>query len=103
MGAVALLRELWHRRLLVAVVALVAVLAATLMAYHVGPSGVSSRQHHVGIASTAALVDTPSSQAVDLGGKESADGATLPGRATLLASLLTSAPLKDEIARAAGI
>jgi hypothetical protein len=58
----------------------------------------------VGIASATALVDSPSSQVVDLGGGQAgADVGTLTARANLLASLMTSEPLKDEIAKRAGI
>ena len=45
----------------------------------------------------------PSSQIVDLGGKTGADIGTLSARASLLASLMTSSPIKDEIASRAGV
>jgi hypothetical protein len=98
------LRELWRRRAFVAGAVVVAVIAGLLMSYSVsGPTSIKSRQHQVALASTSALLDTPSSQVVDLGGKSSAEGTTLPGRAALLASLLTTSPLKDDIAHLAGI
>ena len=63
-----------------------------------------SRQYHVAAGSATALVDSPSSQVVDLGGEEEvgADISSLSARATLLASLMTSSPMKEEIAASAG-
>jgi hypothetical protein len=58
-----------------------------------------------GAAQALALVDTPSSQVVDLGSDSQLDAniTTLSIRATLLAGLMTSSPLKEEIAARAGI
>jgi hypothetical protein len=104
MATVGLLRELLRYKLLVGIVAVLAILAGMALSYRIGfPPRIESRQHQVGLATTSALVDTPSSQVVDLGGKASPDGAALPGRAALLANLLTSSPLKEEIARRAAI
>lgn len=104
MDSVALLRELWRHKEMVAVGALLAIATAILMSFRIAlPGSLESRERTVGIASTSALVDTPSSQVVDLGGKDAADGAALPARAQLLANLLTASPLKDEIAKKAGI
>lgn len=105
MGAVRLLRELLRHRVLVAVTAVLAVAVGVLLAFRVSvsPPKLESRQYTIGVASASALVDTPSSQVVDLGLKASAAGSTLPSRAALLASLLTASPLKEEIAKRAGI
>jgi hypothetical protein len=102
MELVAILRVLWRFRLLVALCALVAAVAGFAMAYtlDIPPT---SRQYDVGLGSATALVDTPSSQVVDLGPDTGADIATLAVRSTLLASLITSSPLKDEIASRAGV
>jgi hypothetical protein len=98
------LRELWRRRGVVAGVAVLAVIVGVLTTYSVTlPTTIETRQHQVALASASALLDTPSSQVVDLGGRSSAEGSTLPGRAALLASLLTTSPLKDDIAKRAGI
>jgi hypothetical protein len=99
---VLILRELWRKRLLVAIAGILAVVVGMAVAYQL-PS-LSSRQYDVGVATARALLDTPSSAVADLGGEEgnNAVGA-LPGRAALLANLLTSAPLKDEIAKRAGV
>src|SRR4051812_42369202 len=103
MELVAILRLLWRRRAVVAALAVVAVVVGLSAAYRIGPGGLESRQHDVGIGSVTALVDTPSSLVVDLGGDTGADIGTLSARANLLASLMTSSPIKDEIARRARI
>jgi hypothetical protein len=104
MELVGMLRVLWRHRLLVVVAALVAVLVGLGVAYRIGfPAKFESRQYNVGLGTLTALVDTPSSQVVDLGGKTGADIGTLAARAQLLASLMTSSPIKDEIASRAGV
>jgi hypothetical protein len=103
MGFVAVLRELWRFRMSVLTAAVFALAVAVLLMFRVSiPGGIESRQYQVGIASTTALVDTPSSQVVDLGDTGS-DVGSLSARASLLASLMTSSPIKDEIARRAGV
>ena len=92
-----MLRALSRRRVLVLTVALVAVVAG------VG-AFVASPTNKVGVAHSMALVDTPHSQVVDLGSVSTvASIGTLSSRATLLTGLMTSSPLKDEIAARAGI
>jgi hypothetical protein len=104
MSTAALLRELWRLRRAVAVFAFAAIAIALLLMFRISfPPSLQSRHHEIGVASTSALIDTPSSQVVDLGGRDSAVAPLLPGRAALLASLLATSPLKDEIARRAGI
>ncbi|HEV2874511.1 MAG TPA: hypothetical protein VGW14_05125 [Thermoleophilaceae bacterium] len=104
MDLVAILRDLWRSRLLVITAALLALLVGVSTGYRIGlPPSLESRQHEVGIASATALVDTPSSHVADLGGRTGTDVATLSARASLLASLVTSSPLKGEIARRAGV
>jgi hypothetical protein len=101
MELVGILRELWRHRLLVLVAAVVAALVGYATAFK--PPTLESRQYEVGLGSTTALVDTPSSQVVDLGGETGADIRSLSARATLLASLMTSSPIKDEVAAKAGV
>lgn len=104
MELVAILRLLWRRRGLVITAALLSVLVGISMAYRIGiPPKLESRQYHVGLGSATALVDTPSSQVVDLGGNTGSDVRTLSARASLLASVMTSSPIKDEIASRAGV
>jgi hypothetical protein len=102
MELVAILRALWRFRLLVALSAIAAAITGCAMTYQLGFPP-TSRQYEIGLGSATALVDTPSSQVVDLGGDTGADIATLAARSTLLASLITSSPLKDEIASRAGV
>jgi capsular polysaccharide biosynthesis protein len=103
MDVVFILRELWRQRVLVAVVAVFAVLLGGFTAYSPGLPP-TSRQHEVGVASSRALVDTPNSQVADLGLTEpGTDPVSLPARAALLANLLSTAPLRDEIAKRAGV
>lgn len=107
MQFIVILRDLWRRRLLVVAGGLLALAIGVLLAFHYTPPlKLQSRAYSVGIASTTALLDTPSSQVVDLGDQTDAaanQAGTLPGRAALIASVLTTSPLKDEIAKQAGI
>jgi hypothetical protein len=97
MDVVKVLRALWTKRLLVAVIAGCSIAAGVALV-------VLSPQKQVGTAHAMALVDTPNSQVVDLGGEKAvASATTLSSRATLLTGLMTSSPLKDEIASRAGI
>jgi hypothetical protein len=91
---------------MVIVIAVLAITAGISVAYSFSPpSSLQSRQYDVALGSATALVDSPSSQVVDLGGSETvrADIGSLSARATLLASVMTSSPLKDEIAARAGV
>ena len=103
MGFVAVLRELWRFRVPVVAAACFALFVGVLLMFRVSvPGGIDSRRYDVGLASTTALVDTPSSQVVDLG-DTGTDVGSLSVRASLLASLMTSSPIKDQIARRAGV
>jgi hypothetical protein len=107
MGAVAVLRQLWHHWVLVAVGAALAVAAGLMVTYQVTP-GVpptfKSRQYEVGIASAAVLVDSRTSQVVDLEvGPDRPDVSQVSIRARLLANLMATSPLKDQIAARAGV
>ncbi len=77
------------------------VAACIVISYHV--PGFASRRHRVGIASESALVDSPKSQVADLGSSSGSDITDLAYRASLLASLMTSSPLEDQIAQRSGI
>jgi hypothetical protein len=103
-AAVTALRQLWCLRRAVIGSALLAAMIGLLIPYHVGfPPTLTSREHRVGVASTSALIDTPTSQVADLGRNPGTDVGTLAARASLLASLMTNSPIRDEIARRAGI
>lgn len=100
----ALAAELWGARRSVAVAALVALAVGLTMSYRIGlPPSVQSRSHTVGQASVLALVDTPRSQIVDLGPSTRGAIAVLSARARLLATLMVTSPIREEIARGAGI
>ena len=109
---ITVLRELWRRRFVVGIGIAYALLVVVLMTYRVSfgiPPKIESRQYTAGIAASDVLVDSPNSQIVDVGGGNAdVEGATidlggLSTRARLLANLMSSSPLKDNIAKAAGI
>jgi hypothetical protein len=89
-------------RLLVVLAAIVAVLLGGMTAFKPGMPP-KTRSYTVGVASARALVDTPSSQVVNLGLRQDATAALLPSRAILLANLLASTPFKQETAKRAGV
>lgn len=98
MDLVTILRQLMRRRRSVLVAFLVAVLAAVAVMYKL--PALKSRSHDVGVASAQILLDTPSSQVVDVAPK-GAD--TLGVRANLLAGLMVDGAVRDEIAHSAGL
>jgi hypothetical protein len=101
---VAILRMLWLRRSFVGLTLLIALSVGVLVAYRVtvSPLKLESRQYTVGIAAARVLIDTPQSKVVDLGAA-GADYSALGGRASLLANLMASGPVKTAIARRAGV
>lgn len=107
MTVVSVLRELWSRRLLVAIGFAMSLVLAILLMYEVTPGlppTFESRQYAAGVASAEVLVDSPNSQVADIGGgKVRIDVTALAARAQLLATLMVASPLKDQIARSAGI
>jgi hypothetical protein len=97
--SVTILRGLWRRRRPVALIAVVAIVAAFLLSFR--PSfPPQSRSYEVGIATARILVDTPSSQVVEVNAKGSE---TLGVRATLLANLMIEGEAKTSIAKQAGL
>jgi hypothetical protein len=98
MELVTILRELWRLRLLVVVVALIALLAGLAVAFKL-PS-LESRKYEVGVATASVLVDTPNSQVVEVAPKGSD---TLGVRANLIANLMAEGVVKSAIAQRAGI
>jgi hypothetical protein len=99
MEAVTILRELWRRRILVAVVAVASILAGLSTAYSISLPP-KSKSFDVGVATGRILVDTPDSQVVDVQPKGSG---TLGIRAGVLANLMTEGDVKAAIAKRAGI
>ncbi len=101
MELVKIMRELSHRRLLVAIVLAFSLLVGMMLAFkpELPPQ---SRQYQVSLASSDVLVDTRDSQVVALGGR-SPDLPTLASRTNLIGNLMTSGPLKNAIAKSAGV
>lgn len=100
MDLVTHLRELWRRRIYVAAGLALALLVGALMVFKVSPSGIESRQYYVGVASARILVDTPDSQVVDL---DPRGAEVLAARASLLANVLATGPVKTMVAQSADV
>jgi hypothetical protein len=101
MDIVTILRDLWRLRFLVICIYLVAVLAGTAMIFKISfPPKLESRKYEVGVATARILVDTPSSQVVEVAPKGSE---SLGVRANLLASLMVDGVVEEAIARRAGV
>jgi hypothetical protein len=98
MDTVTILRDLWRLRLAVVVIAVLAVLVGMALVFKL-PS-LESRKYEVGVATARILVDTPSSQVVEVAPKGSD---SLGVRANLLASLMVDGVVKAAIAERAGI
>jgi hypothetical protein len=101
MNSVTILRNLWRRRMLVAVAGFVAFLAGWLFAF--GPAlsfPPKPRGYTVGVATANLLVDTPRSQVIEVAPKGSD---TLAARANVLANLMVDGGIKDAIAKRAGL
>lgn len=96
-----ILRELWSRKLLVALGVLVAVLPALYSVYHVSlaPPNLKSRSLSYASARTQVIVDSPASSLGDLG----SDVNPLIVRAGVYSRLLTSPGALEVIGQKAGI
>jgi hypothetical protein len=98
MDLVTILRDLWRMRVLVGLAGVVAVLAAIAVAFQL-PS-MESRRQEVGIATAGVLVDTPTSQVLEVAPK----GSDILGiRANLLAQLMVEGEVRAAIAKQAGL
>lgn len=102
MEFVTILHRLWLRRIFVAAGLAAALLVGLMTAYQTSlfPPGLKSRHYHVGLATARILIDTPSSQVVDV---DPAGIDAISPRANLLANLMTSSQVKSLIAKNAGI
>lgn len=98
-AAVTILRELWRKRLLVVLFALIAIVLGGMVGYK--PSlPPESRKYEVGVSTARVLVDTPASQVVEVAPEGSE---TLGARASLLANLMAEGEVKAAIAKRAGV
>jgi hypothetical protein len=94
---------LWSRKFKVATAFLLAGLVGVLMVYSVTPGfppTFKSQSHYVGQASAQVLIDTPKSQIADL---KPIDPNLLYSRASILADLVATAPVQQEVAEEARI
>jgi hypothetical protein len=98
MEAAILLRTLWRHRRILAIGAIFAVLAGSMIAYRL-PS-FESRSFQVANATEEILVDTQASQIVQA---NQAPGSALGPTATLLATVMTQGKVKQAIAHQAGL
>jgi capsular polysaccharide biosynthesis protein len=96
-----ILRELWKRKALVACAGLLALAIAIATTFRVSlvPPSIEKKNREVGAAQTQVLVDSPKSPVADLG--RSFEAAT--DRAAVYGPLMSSTPVKKEIARRVGI
>jgi hypothetical protein len=99
MELITILLRLWRGRWLVLLSALVAIAVGVVVSYKVSFTSsphLQTRQYTVALGTVNVLVDTPESQVIDLDPK----GADAVGpRATLLANLIATTPIKDAIAK----
>jgi hypothetical protein len=96
-----ILRDMQRHKALVAAVVVVSVAIGFLLAFKPGAPP-HSRQYQQAIATSDILIDTRNSQVVDVGGR-GPDLSTLASRANLLGNLVVTGPLKETIAKSAGV
>lgn len=101
MAFVETVRQLWQRKLFVAIVAVVAIVAAIFSAYRISPSGLEKRALTVAAASSQILVDSPDSTLV--AGAELGTFEALSTRAKIYGQYLASLTARQEIAKRAGV
>ena len=99
MESVTILRELWRRRFLVAIVAILSLFIGWMLVFGLSMPP-KARSYKVGVASARMLVDTPQSQVVEVAPKGSD---TLGTRASVLSNLMLYGELKAMIEQRAGI
>jgi hypothetical protein len=98
------LRELWRVPFGLAVSCMVALFVTLTISYEVRllPPGLEPRNHEIATASTHLLVDTPKSTVLDLR-QETLELDAMTNRAVLLGNVMASAPVREYIARRAGV
>ncbi|HEV7750733.1 MAG TPA: hypothetical protein VGO71_04290 [Baekduia sp.] len=100
----ALLHQLWRHKLGAGLCLGFAVLMSLWSLYDIvlAPPGLKARHLEIGAASTEILVDAPKSKIVDLRANTQ-DFASLTTRANLLSNVMASSPVRELIARHAGV
>ncbi len=98
------MRELWRQKVGLAIAFALAVLAATRILYGISVFPPSLTPNSLGLASasTHVLVDTPRSTLVDLR-EDTYSFTEMTNRALLLGNVIASLPVRDYIARRAGV
>lgn len=98
------LRELWRLRIGVFCGGLLALLVAvwSVASIQLFPPGVKSRSHEMAAASTRALVDTPKPMVLDLK-VDTTSFDSITHRALLVGNVMATAPVRQFIARRAGV
>jgi hypothetical protein len=94
-----ILGQLWRRRGLVAIGAVVALLVGVSVAYRVTSSGLEKRSLELGVAKTTVLVDTQSSSVLDL----TVDPTPLSDRIRVYKAVAMSDPVLKLLARDVGV
>ena len=94
-----IIRTLWQRKVALAIVVGLALLAALSTVYRISPSGLSSRSYEFGAAQAQLLVDSPRSSLLDL----TQETPPLAERAAVYAQFMRSNAIKAAIAKEAGI
>ena len=97
MELVGFVRSLLRHKLVVGIILALAVLAAFMTAFRVGPGGVERRSVAVGAATSQILVDSAESTLVEGAGTDQI--AALGTRARVYAQYLSSRDAVDQIAR----
>lgn len=96
------LRTLWRHRRILVLGAILAIVAAAMMMYHL-PS-LQSRDTRLGVASEDILVDTTTSQIASINAAGSGFGGNpLGGTATILATVMTQGSVVRDITQSAGL
>jgi hypothetical protein len=101
MALVETIRQLWHRKLLVALVLGLAIVAAIFSTYRISSGGLEKRSLAVAAASSQILVDSPDSTLVQ--GAELSTFDALATRAKIYGQYLASLAARQEIAKLAGV
>jgi hypothetical protein len=98
------LRELWRLKLGVVLAALLALVVAiwSVASIQLFPPGVKSRSLEMAAAQTRALVDTPKTMVLDLD-VDTTNFDSITHRALLVGNVMATAPVRQFIARRAGV